>query len=550
MAMATELHTYNLADVWEAVSDRVPERVAVISEGREVTYGELEERSNRLAHALYERGVRAGDHIGAYLVNGIEYFEVMLAAYKLRAVPVNINYRYVKTELEYLFNNSDAVAVVANEEFVERLVETAGAIPKVHTVLIVREGDSAGDLPEGFVDYEEAIAGASADRDFIELVGPRTNDDEYVIYTGGTTGMPKGVVWRHEDIFFAGIGGGDPMRLNGFVSSPAELIDRIIDFEMLTLPLAPMMHAAAQWTSLSWLFCGGKVAMVPGSFDPLKTWQMIETHKVGLVIIVGDAMAKPLIDAWDEHGPFDISSMYAVGSGGAPLNPVYKKRLFEIAPNAMITDGFGSSETGAQGSHRIFPGDETDGKTRFSPMDAGTKVLSDDGREVEAGSGVVGKVALTGHIPLRYYNDEAKTAETFVEVDGTRWVVTGDMATVEADGVITLLGRGNQVINTGGEKVYPEEVESVLRTHPDVFDAVVTGVADERFGQCVCAVVAVVDGAEVTLEGLREYARSELAGYKLPRELVLVDQVVRSPVGKADYVWASTTASAALGSRS
>ncbi|HPB46854.1 MAG TPA: AMP-binding protein, partial [Microthrixaceae bacterium] len=241
--MATELHTYNLADVWEAVSDRVPERVAVISEGRDVTYGELEERSNRLAHALYEHGVRAGDHIGAYLVNGIEYFEVMLAAYKLRAVPVNINYRYVKTELEYLFNNSDAVAVVANEEFVERLVETAGAIPKVHTVLIVREGDSAGDLPEGFVDYEEAIAGASADRDFIELVGPRTNDDEYVIYTGGTTGMPKGVVWRHEDIFFAGIGGGDPMRLNGFVSSPAELIDRIIDFEMLTLPLAPMMHA-------------------------------------------------------------------------------------------------------------------------------------------------------------------------------------------------------------------------------------------------------------------------------------------------------------------
>ncbi|NLA35591.1 MAG: acyl-CoA synthetase [Actinobacteria bacterium] len=547
MTEPTTLSTYNLADVWEAIADRVADRVAIISEGREITYRELEERSNRFAHALFERGVRAGDHVAVYLLNGIEYFEALLAAYKLRAVPVNINYRYVKAELEYLFDNSDSVAVIANEQFVPRLAETVPNVEQLRHVFVVRDGSTGPDLPEGYLDYDAALAQASPERDFAALVGERSDDDTYVIYTGGTTGMPKGVVWRHEDIFFAGIGGGDPMRLNGFVSSPPELIDRIIDFDMLTLPLAPMMHAAAQWTSLSWLFCGGKIAMVPGSFDPLKTWQMIEDHKVGLMIIVGDAMAKPLLDAWEAHGPFDVASMYAIGSGGAPLNPAYKKALFEILPNAMITDGFGSSETGAQGSHRIFPGDETDGKTRFSPMDAGTTVLDDDFNIVEPGSGVLGRVALTGHIPLRYYNDPDKTAATFVEAGGKRWVITGDMAMVEADGIITLLGRGNQVINTGGEKVYPEEVESVLRSHEAVYDAVVTGVADDRFGQTVCAVVQWVPGAEATLEDLREFCRAELAGYKLPRQLVVVDEVVRSPVGKADYVWAKKVANESLG---
>lgn len=547
MTDMTALRTYNLADVWEAVSDRVADRVAIISEGRAVTYAELEARSNRLAHSLYEQGVRAGDHIAVYLLNGIEYFEALLAGYKLRAVPVNINYRYVKAELEYLFNNSDSVAVIANEQFVPRLVETVPNVAKLRHVYVVRDGSSDADLPDGYLDYKAALAASSPERGFVDLVGERSNDDTYVIYTGGTTGMPKGVVWRHEDIFFAGIGGGDPMRLNGFVSSPAEVLDRIIDFDMLSLPLAPMMHAAAQWTSLSWLFCGGKIAMVPGSFDPVKTWKMVEDHKVGLMIIVGDAMAKPLIDAWDEHGPFDVSSMYAIGSGGAPLNPAYKKRLFEIVPNAMITDGFGSSETGAQGSHRIFPGDETDGKTRFSPLDAGTTVLDDDLNVVEPGSGVFGRVALSGHIPLGYYNDPDKTATTFVEAAGKRWVITGDMATVEADGVITLLGRGSQVINTGGEKVYPEEVESVVRSHPAVYDAVVTGVPDERFGQTVCAVVQWIPGQESTLDELREFCRSELAGYKLPRELVVVDTVVRSPVGKADYVWAKRVADESLG---
>jgi acyl-CoA synthetase (AMP-forming)/AMP-acid ligase II len=337
------------------------------------------------------------------------------------------------------------------------------------------------------------------------------------------------------------------MRLNGAVEKPSEVLDRIIDFDFVAFPLAPMMHAAAQWTSLSWLFCGAKVVMNPGSFDALATWKAVESERVSTLIVVGDAMVRPLVDAWDEHGPFDTSSLFAVGSGGAPLTPALKDRLMEILPTAMVTDGFGSSETGAQGSQRLQPGERSGGATRFAPMGDDTAVLDDDLQLVRPGSGVVGKVALRGRIPLGYFNDPQKTAATFVESGGERWVLTGDMATVDDEGTIVLLGRGSQVINTGGEKVYPEEVEASLKSHPSVYDAVVAGVPDERFGQRVCAIVAPVGGATVTLEELADHCRNDVAGYKVPRELVVVDEVVRSPVGKADYRWAQRTAREALG---
>jgi acyl-CoA synthetase (AMP-forming)/AMP-acid ligase II len=403
------------------------------------------------------------------------------------------------------------------------------------------------ELPDSFVDYEAALQASSPMRDFADMVGERSGDDRYVIYTGGTTGMPKGVVWRQEDAFFACIGGGDPMRLSGAVEAPSELLDRIIDFDFVAFPLAPMMHAAAQWTSLSWLFCGAKVVMNPGSFDALATWKAIESEKVSTLIVVGDAMVRPLVDAWDEHGPFDTSSLFAVGSGGAPLTPSLKDRLMEILPTTMVTDGFGSSETGAQGSQRLQPGERTGGATRFAPMGDNTAVLDDDLALVEPGSGVVGKVALRGRIPLGYFNDPEKSAATFVEAEGVRWVLTGDMATVDDEGTIVLLGRGSQVINTGGEKVYPEEVEASLKAHPGVYDAVVCAVPDDRFGQRVCAIVAPVAGRVVTLDDLADHCRNDLAGYKVPRELVVVDEVVRSPVGKADYRWAQRTARGALG---
>ena len=544
--MTTTIDQFHFADVWEAISDRVADRIAVICDGREVTYASLEERANRLANVLLERGVGAGDHVGIYLVNGPEYFEALLAAFKIRAVPININYRYVAGELRYLFEDSQIVALVAHRQFTDRVLDVAPSVPAITTVLSVDDG-SGVELGAGHLDYESALAAASPDRSFESTVGTRSGDDRYVLYTGGTTGLPKGVVWRQEDAFFACIGGGDPMRMSGPVDAPHELIDRIIDFSFVAFPLAPMMHAAAQWTSLSWLFCGGTVVMNPGSFDPLATWKAIEAHRVSTLIVVGDAMVRPLIDAWDAHGPFDTSSLFAIGSGGAPLTASLKDRLMEIVPTTMVTDGFGSSETGAQGSQRLQPGERSGGSTRFVPMSDTTVVLGDDLRPVEPGSGVVGKVALTGRIPLGYFNDPEKSAATFVESDGRRWVLTGDMATVDSDGTIVLLGRGSQVINTGGEKVFPEEVEASLKSHPSVYDAVVAGVPDERFGQRVCAIVAPVAGATVTLDELATHCRNDVAGYKVPRELVVVDAVVRSPVGKADYRWAKRTALEALG---
>lgn len=543
---APVIDQFNFADVWEAVAERVGDRVAVVCNGRELTYATLEERSNRLANALAAAGVGPGDHVGVYLVNGPEYFEVMLAAFKLRAVPININYRYVAAELQHLFTDSEISVLVAHRQFTDRVVEVAPDVPAIRLVLSVAD-DSSVAVGEGHVDYETALAEASPGREFATAVGARSGDDRYVIYTGGTTGLPKGVVWRQEDAFFACIGGGDPMRMNGPVDAPDELLDRIIDFDFVAFPLAPMMHAAAQWTSLSWLFCGAKVVMNPGSFDALATWRAIETEKVSTLIVVGDAMVRPLVDAWDEHGPFDTSSLFAVGSGGAPLTPALKDRLMEILPTTMVTDGFGSSETGAQGSQRLQPGERSGGSTRFVPMSDTTAVLGDDLQVVEPGSDVVGRVALTGRIPLGYYNDPEKSAATFVEADGRRWVLTGDMATVDPEGTIVLLGRGSQVINTGGEKVYPEEVEASLKGHASVYDAVVAGVPDDRFGQRVCAIVAPVSGATVTLEELAEHCRRDVAGYKVPRELVVVDAVVRSPVGKADYRWARRVAFEALG---
>ena len=541
------LTTYNFADVWESVVDRVADRVALVCEGRELTYASIEERSNRLAHVLAESGVGPGDHVGVYLRNCPEYFEAMFACFKLRAVPININYRYVAGELRYLFDDSGIVALIAHRRFAVNVAEVVGGFdgfdPLDAITTVISVDDTGSPTPAGSIDYEQALAASSPERDF----GPRSDDDRYVIYTGGTTGMPKGVVWRHGDAFFSCIGGGDPMRLNGPVDRPEEVLERIIDFDFVAFPLAPMMHAAAQWTSLSWLYCGARVVMHPGSFDPHATWRAVEANKVSTLIIVGDAMARPLVDAWDRHGPFDASSMFALGSGGAPLSAALKDRLMELLPHVMVTDGFGSSETGAQGSHRLQAGSSTGGATRFTPLGDTTTVLDDERRPVAPGSGAIGRVALTGRIPLGYHNDPERTAATFVEVEGRRWVLTGDMATVDDDGTIVLLGRGSQAINTGGEKVFPEEVEGALKSHPAVYDALVVGVPDERFGERVCAVVSLRPGLEAGLDELATHCRAAVAGYKVPRELVVVDEVVRSPVGKADYRWARSAALSALG---
>ena len=399
-----------------------------------------------------------------------------------------------------------------------------------------------GDEPPNEIDslsYETVVGGARDGRGF----GERSADDHYVLYTGGTTGLPKGVVWRQEDAFHSCIGGGDPARLMGAITTPEEIVDRIAPEGAGTvfLPVAPLMHAAGQWTSFSWLFAGGKVVLLPGSLDPDLVWRTIAEEGVHLITIVGDAVARPLLDAWDAAGGYDVPTLYTIGSGGAPLSPTLRRRLQEILPNVFLADGFGSSETGAQGTARPEAGD--DARAAFAPMDDTTVVLDDARQPVVPGSDDVGRVARTGHIPLCYLGDPEKTAATFVELAGRRFVITGDMATVADDGTITLLGRGSGCINTGGEKVFPEEVESVLRERDDVYDVLVVGAPDDRWGERVAALVQPAAGHRPSTEELIEHCRGQLAGYKLPKTVTFVEQIVRSPAGKPDYLWAKAQVS-------
>ena len=527
--------SFNFADVWEMAADALGDRLALVVGDQRRTYADLEERANRLAHHLLERGVGPGQHVGLYLENCPEYLEAMLACFKIRAVPINVNYRYVAGELHYLLDNSDAIGVLHGPQHAAVL---AGILPDLEGVTWTLETGAP---------YEAALGAASPAR---PVVPDRGDDDRYIIYTGGTTGLPKGVVWRQGDAFFACLGGGDPMRVAGEVASAAELPERIGD-GITYLPLAPMMHAAAQWTSFMWLFAGGKVVQMEGSLDPERVWRTVEAEGVNLLTVVGDAVAKPLLDAWDamaEGDRPDASSLFAISNGGAPMSTGCKARILDRFPNVMVTDGFGSSEAGIQGSSRVVAGDVSGtGAVRFST--AGSKpflVLDDDDQPVVPGDGVVGRIVTGGRLPLEYHKDPEKTAATFLTVDGERWLITGDLATVAEDGSVELLGRGSTSINTGGEKVHAEEVEGVLHGHPAVADVLVVGVPDERWGSAVTAIVQPVDGATATLEELVAHCRKELSGYKAPKHLVVVDKVVRSPAGKADYRWALTTAVDAL----
>lgn len=538
--MSSPPATFNLADIWEAAADACADRTALVCADRRLTYRDLEDRANRLAHHLVRVGVEPGDHVGLHLENGTEYLEAMLAAYKVRAVPININYRYLEDELRHLFVDADLVGLVYHRRYAARVAAVRDDCPELGWFLAVDDGSGENTAVLGGDDYEEVLAGSGPERSF----GPRSGEDPYVIYTGGTTGFPKGVVWHQEDAFFACVGGGDPMRLGGPVQDPSELIDRIIDGSFVYLPLAPLMHAAGQWTVLSWLFAGGTVVLLPGSLDPRAVWDLVERERVNLLTVVGDAVIRPLLDEWDTSGPYEVGSLFSVASGGAPLTPSLKERLARALPDVVIADGFGSSETGAQGAHRHEKGAAFDGPTAFTPYGDTTAVLDPETNEpVEPGSGTVGRVALRGRIPRGYHKDPARTAQTFVVAGGHRWVLTGDMATVSADGTIELLGRGSGCINTGGEKVFPEEVESVLKACDGVYDAVVVGVDDDRWGQRVTAVVKPY-GEELDEERLVAHCRERLAGYKVPKTVVVVDEVRRSPAGKPDYRWAKEVATA------
>jgi acyl-CoA synthetase (AMP-forming)/AMP-acid ligase II len=531
---------FNLADLFEAAVDAYPEREYLIADGKRRNYAEMEARANQLAHYLASQGVAAGDHVGIYAYNSVEWVETAWAVFKLRAIWININYRYVEDELRYLLQNADLKALVYQRDFSPLVTALLPELPHLRLVLVIEDGSDAEPAPDA-VRYEDALSRQSEVRDF----GPRSGDDLYILYTGGTTGMPKGVVWKHRDVFYA-LGGGTDPTTNERVTDPSVMVQKGAAGPMVHLPVAPLMHGATQWCVMGQSFVGSKIVLV-AKFDPDHVWRLVNEEKVNSVMITGDAMGKPLVERLDEPGAdYDLSSLLAVVSSAALFSAPVKDQFFERLPHIVITDAIGSSEGGNNGMTVVTAGN-TAMKSGPTVHLLGETVVFDESLElVEPGSGVIGKIARSGDIPVGYYNDPKKTAEVFIEVRGTRYVMPGDYATVEADGSITLLGRGSIVINSGGEKIFPEEVESAVRSHPDVMDAIVCGAADERWGQTVAAIVQPRAGHEApSLESLQEHCRSTIAGYKLPRRLHVVDAVERSPSGKPDYTWAAAIVDAA-----
>ncbi len=530
---------FNIADLFERAVDVVPERVALVVGRERLTFGELEAQANRMAHHLQGEGFGVGDHIGIHAQNCVEWVVAMLAAFKIRVVPININFRYVADELAYLFDNADLGAVVHAAAYAPRIAEVRARVPGLRHLVAIDDGSGQAVDGLGSVPFAEALAGCSPDRDF----GPRSPDDHYVLYTGGTTGMPKGVVWRQEDVFFA-LGGGVDAYTNERVTTDTQLAEKALatDTPLITMCIPPLMHGAAQWATLRFWFEGNTVVFVP-EFDPHTVWATVARERCNVAMITGDAMGRPLIEALEpDPGRYDLSSLFLVTSSAAVFSPTVKDRFLDVLPDLMIVDAIGSSEGGHNGMVTVGRGQTAmkgGGPTVAAGRDA--VVLDDDLRPVAPGSGVVGRIARSGNIPIGYHKDPAKTAATFVNAaDGVRYVVPGDFATVEEDGSITLLGRGSVCINSGGEKIFPEEVEATLKAHPAVFDAVVVGVPDDRWGETVAAVVQPRDGlAAPTLEDLDAHCRLHLAGYKVPRRLHIVDEVVRSPSGKPDYPWAA-----------
>ena len=528
----------NLAALHEAIAERVPDRECLVSGSQRFTWAQTTERTRCLASVLRaaglgchtEREELAGwesgqDHVALYLYNGHEYLEGMLGAYKARCVPVNVNYRYVDEELVYLLNDSGSKAVVFHACFAPTLERIRDRLPDVRLWIQVEDGSGEG-LLEGAVDYEAALASATPDPPTA-----LTADDLYVLYTGGTTGMPKGVLWRQEDIFLSALA---PRP----VSSLQEVVERAERSDLRALPAPPFMHGAAHWVAFTMWSLGGTIVVQSQTrtLDPHDIWSTIERERVTALTIVGDAFGRPLLDQLAARD-YDLSSLRLLTSGGAILTAALKREFLERLPGIRLNDNLGSSESGSQASQSTRPGDEvTTGD--FVIAEDNTVLREDLSGEVEAGSGETGWLARRGRVPLGYLGDPEKTARTFPVVEGVRYAVPGDRAQIEADGRLRLLGRDSVTINTGGEKVFAEEVEHALKHHPAVYDAVVVGTPHERFGQQVTAVVRLRGGEAPAEEALLAVARSHLARYKLPRRFVFVDEIVRSPSGKADYRWA------------
>jgi acyl-CoA synthetase (AMP-forming)/AMP-acid ligase II len=527
----------NIADLFEHAVDAAPDNLAVKVGDRAATYADLERESNKLAHYLIAQGVKPGDHVALYAKNSVEHVIGLLATLKVRAVTINVNYRYVEAELNYLFDNADVVALLFERTYADLVAKCAPKHDKLTTFVSlpdVLDPDNDADISSfGGVTLEEATADQSAERDF----GERSEDDIHIIYTGGTTGFPKGVMWRHAD-FWRVLGGG----IDFYTGEPLEEYDQskqANDPRMTTFPLSPLMHGGAQSGLLMHLFAGHLTILEP-KFDPKRTWEIIEKEKVQLIFMTGDAMALPLIDEYDRQAatgkPYDGSSLFAISSSAAIFSPPVKKRWMDIFTNAVFTDSIGATETGFTGMGMQDKDAKINTDGPVVALGPNSVVLDDDNQPIDPSNvGAIGRLARGGSVPVGYYKDPEKSAKTFIEVNGERYSVPGDNARIEADGKVTLLGRGSNCVNTGGEKVYPEEVEMAIKNHPSVYDTLVVGIPDEKYGQAVAAVVSIREGTTLELEELRTFLRDYLSGYKLPRSLTIVDEVPRNATGKAQY---------------
>jgi acyl-CoA synthetase (AMP-forming)/AMP-acid ligase II len=543
--MSDTTTTFTVPAVAKAVATAIPDRELIIQGDRRYTYAQVIERSTRLAAYLHSQGLGChtersalGGHevgqdlLGLYAYNGNEFVEALLGSFEARVAPFNVNFRYVKSELQYLLADAGATALLYHAAFAPRVAEILPELPQLR-VLIQIADDSGNELLEGAVDYEAALASVSPEPPPVQ----HSADDLYVLYTGGTTGMPKGVLWRQHDIFMTSFGGRNLMT-----GEPSSSVDEIVEraasgpgTKLMILP--PLIHGAAQWSVMTAITTGQSVVFptVVDHLDAEDVVRTIEREKVMVVTVVGDAMARPLVAAI-EKGIADVSSLAVVANGGALLTPYVKQRLIETLPNAVVVDGVGSSETGAQMHHMSTSGAVATGTFNAGPD---TFVAAEDLSAILApGHDGMGWLAQRGYVPLGYKGDAAKTAKTFPVIDGVRYAVPGDRARHGADGSIELLGRDSVTINSGGEKIFVEEVETAIASHPAVADVVVAGRPSERWGQEVVAVVALAEGASAEAAELVAHAAQTLARYKLPKAIVFRAAIERSPSGKADYRWA------------
>jgi fatty-acyl-CoA synthase len=528
----------HFGSIWEAVADAVPEHVAVVQGERRVTWRDYEQRAARLAQALLDAGLGPDSKVGMYLYNSPEYCETNFAAMKMRGVPINVNYRYLDNELHYLLENADVEALVFHSSLGDRVARVRGRLPKLRLLVEVDDGPAADGSAhvDGAVAYDE-IQSSTAPAERIEPAG----DEMYIFYTGGTTGMPKGVMYPMADFTRFFLSSYPPMIGQSPITDPSVLpgqarasVDSGMPLVAMSAP--PLMHGTGCWIGMMTphLFGGTSVLLKFRGLDAVEVWDTVEREGVRHLVIVGDAFAKPMLRALDESpGRWDLSSLTLMISSGTMFSTDVKLGLLGHTPELAIADVLGSTE-GGMGTSISTKDNPPSDTAKFAPNPT-SKVFTEDGREVQPGSGEIGMVANGGLVPLAYFKDPEKSARTFREVNGVRYSFPGDMATVAEDGTLVLFGRGSNCINTGGEKVFSEEVEEALKEHPAVEDALVFGVPDERFGQRVVGVVSLSPGQSSSPDEIVTDARSRLSSYKLPRELRLVERIPRTPSGKPDY---------------